>query len=146
MTINFDVAKQEMERLSDELHDGEYAPNASEFMHYKSIVISRRAIYHHFGNWENFAEWCGLTLGSRSYYFLSAQLRGGSVAAMMRQAESDEATRTENVAHQIERQRNTARAAMELPMGVRTKNGYQERKIYCWRTRRWVTVLAATLV
>lgn len=146
MSLNFDVAKLEMIRLSEELHGGRYAPNSVEFFYFKAVQISRRVIYQRYHGWPQWAEWCGLEVADRGYYFKAAQERGASIPAMVRKEEADEEALLASVSERIEGQIARARAALQPPLGLQSKGGYQKREIYCWRQRKFVPVLIASLV
>jgi len=145
MTQNFDIAKQEMIRLAQELHDGKCAPNSVEFALHGTVRISRRTFYGNFGSWKAWVEWCGLKLESRTYYARAAKARGGlSISAQMELAKVDEEARFATENKRIEGQIQRYRAALDEEWPL-PRMPYQEREIYCWRQHRYVPVLIAQL-
>ena len=59
----------ELLRLSQELHDGIYAPNQSEYFRHASNPVDKTTILRAFGPWKNVVNACGLTLGDFTYYY-----------------------------------------------------------------------------
>ena len=58
----------EMQRLSQELHGGKYAPNHAEYVCHAEDVVDRCTISYAFGKWGDVVSACGMELGSFAYY------------------------------------------------------------------------------
>ena len=100
---DFSHTVAEMHRLSKELHDGEYAPNASEFEYYLTgDAAGRSTICNAFGAWGNFVEFCGLKMADRKYYFAAFKRRGISIDAQKQAEAADAETRMDAVAEKTE--------------------------------------------
>lgn len=145
MTINLDVAKKEMQRLSAELHGGQYAPNSAEYRHYNQSGISIRTIYNCFPTWIAFSAACGLDMAPRDYYYSAAKARGGSIAAVQRAVRSSEDKRSAAAIAATDGLFQDGRA-LALPSAGMPCKPWQTKTIFDWRTYRYIIVEAAVLL
>ena len=68
--------KPELVRLSNELHDGQYAPNRTEYDLYGVDVIDKTTVSLGVaGKWADVAAACGLEVASFKYYYQCARGR-----------------------------------------------------------------------
>ena len=145
MTTNIDIAKQEMHRLSAELHDGKIAPNSSEYRHFSQCGILVGVIYKVYPRWPAFCAACGLQLASNSYYYAAAKARGSSVAAAQREAIPSEDRRIAAAIASTNGLFRDGQAEALTPAGIPC-TPWQTKRIFDWRTYRYITVESAVLL
>lgn len=108
---NTERAMAEMVRLSNELHGDKIAPNSAEYEMFREDAPTREFVNRHYGNWENFAVVCGLTMREHAYYYAEARVRQEQWNAIDTEPRMSAA-----------RQRKEEQAATLAPMGLAVKD------------------------
>lgn len=140
----------EMHRLSQELHNGLYAPNSTEFEAYSTKGNSRKAINRKFGRWESFVAYCGLqSAPSRAYYYQAAKDRGESGYQAVKKRTAGTMAKLDEklpiVIDEMKAERKQEKELLFRDAGFTCKEP-KEKEIYCWRQHKYVPVQAFELI